>query len=49
MKKKVKKKMVLWNLKVEPELLSILKGKGRSAAAWVRSALWEALNKQEAK
>jgi hypothetical protein len=42
-------KRTIWNFRVEPELFIILKKKGRNAAAWVRSALWETLNKQEAK
>ena len=44
-RKKDPKKMVLWTQRIEPELLAILKRKGRKAAAWVRSALWAAVKK----
>ena len=43
--KKDPKKMVLWTQRVEPELLVVLKRKGRKAAAWVRAALWLAVKK----
>jgi len=45
-RKKNPTKMVNWTQKVEPELFAILKRKGRKAAAWVRSALWAAVNKE---
>jgi hypothetical protein len=49
MKKEKPKPKKMWALRLDEPLFNIIKRKGRTAAPWVRSALWEALNKQEAK
>jgi hypothetical protein len=39
------KKRLMWALRLEPELLRVVKRKGRKAAPWVRALMWEAVNK----
>jgi hypothetical protein len=41
------RRKITWQLTIEPELLAAIRAKSKHGkiAAWVRAALWEAINK----